>query len=91
MSAMGCDVCDEASMHPRNDEHIMTPVGQLEPLRTAYNSKKPSKLKGNNQLFKVYANINPHIFPTSFSQPHNTLQIKFVQVGCDPAKYKKWR
>jgi hypothetical protein len=69
----------------------MTPDGQFEPLRMAYNSKKPSKLKGNNYIFKVYANINPHIFLTSFSQPHNTLQIRFGQVGCDPANTQKWR
>jgi len=78
-------------MCPRNDDHIMTPDGQFAPLRTAYNSKKPSKLKGNNHLFKIYANINLHIFPTSFSHPHNTLQIRFVQVGCDPANTQKWR
>lgn len=78
-------------MHPRNDDHIMTPDGQFEPLRTAYNSKKPSKLKGNNHIFKVYTNINPHIFPTGFSQPHNTPQIRFVQVGRDPANTQKWR
>jgi hypothetical protein len=76
---------------PRNDVYIMTPGGQFEPLRTAYNSEKPSNLKGNRHKFEVYANIDPHIFPTSFSQAHNTLQIRFVQVGCDPANTQKWR
>jgi hypothetical protein len=51
MSAMGCDVCDEASIHPRNDEHIMTPNCQIEPLRIAYNLKNPSELKGNSHMF----------------------------------------
>jgi hypothetical protein len=78
-------------MCPRNDDHIMTPEGQFEPLRMAYNSKKPSKLKGNNHVVKVYANINPHNFPTSFSRLHNTLQLRFVQVGCHPANTQKWR
>ena len=31
---------------PRNDEHIMTPNTTFEPLRTAYNPKKHSNLKG---------------------------------------------
>jgi hypothetical protein len=34
---------------------------------------------------------NPHNFHTGSSQRHNTLQIRFVQVGCDPAKLQIWR
>jgi len=33
----GCDVCDEVSKRPRNDEHIITPNSHFESLRTAYN------------------------------------------------------
>jgi hypothetical protein len=32
--------------------------------------------------------LKPHNFPTSFSQLHNSLQIRFVQVGRGPAKIK---
>jgi len=33
-------------MAPRNDEYIITPNHLFEPLRTAYNLKKHSNLKG---------------------------------------------
>jgi hypothetical protein len=90
MSVMSCDVDDEAMMsalmkkRPRNDDHIISPNSRFAPLRTAYNSEKPSNLQG-------LGSRNPHIFPISSSQRHNTLQIRFEQVGCDPAKYQNWR
>jgi hypothetical protein len=52
----------------------MTPNLGFESLRTAYNSKNHSKLKGG-----------AHNFPTSLPQPHNILQLRFLQVGGTPA------
>ena len=52
------------SEHPRNDEHIITPNPYFEPLRTAYNSKKHSNLKGKSNrhsrlLQKVIHTFSP--------------------------------
>jgi hypothetical protein len=49
----GFDVCNEGLMRPRNDEHIITPNYCFESLRTAYNSKKPSDLKGERECYSM--------------------------------------
>jgi hypothetical protein len=60
MSVMSCDVDDEAVMsalmkkRPRNDDHIISPNSRFAPLRTAYNSEKPSNLQGFGQPESPY-------------------------------------
>jgi hypothetical protein len=52
---------------PRNDEHIITPNHSFEPLRTAYNRKNHSNLKGSSNnysmlILKVTHTISPQAF-----------------------------
>lgn len=43
--------------------------------------KNNQNCKVSSQLRRLTPLMNLHNFPTSFSQVHNTLQIRFVQVG----------
>jgi hypothetical protein len=52
---------------PRNDEHIITPNHSFEPLRTAYNRKNHSNLKGRSDRhstlkLKMTHTISPQAF-----------------------------
>jgi hypothetical protein len=52
---------------PRNDEHIIAPNHCFESLRTAYNPKKHSNLKGKSNsypmlILKVTHTISPQAF-----------------------------
>jgi len=52
------------SKRPRNDEHIITPNPSFETLRTVYNPKKHSILKGKSShqstlMLKVTHTISP--------------------------------
>jgi hypothetical protein len=51
------DVFVEGIKRPRNDEHIISPNYDFEPLRTAYNSKNPSILQGKDAM------LSPTISP----------------------------
>ena len=93
-----CEICDEnmmsrflcwgyySALAMMNTLSLWTSILSLyEQLTT---QKNIQKCKANRHSLAI---IQTHNFPTSFSQLHNTLQIRFLQVGGTPANICKKR
>ena len=64
---------------------VRTPVLRLYEQLTTRKNHQYCKA---TRIYSLLSGLNLHNFLISSSQRHNSLQIRYVQVGCDPATYQ---